>query len=48
MDRLAAEKAKLVKTARAILEAQRVLDTVIGDSRGVTEEVGKLLELGRQ
>jgi hypothetical protein len=48
MDRLAAEKAKLVKTARAILEAQRVLDTVIGDTRGVTEEVGKLLELGGQ
>ena len=48
MDRLAAEKAKLVKTARAILEAQRVLDTVIGDTRGVTEEVGRLLELGGQ
>jgi len=48
MDRLAVEKAKLVKTARAILEAQRVLDTIIGDSRVVTEEVGRLLELGGQ
>jgi hypothetical protein len=34
MDRLAAEKAKVVKTARAILEAQRVLDTVIGFEGG--------------
>jgi len=46
MERLAVEKGKLVKTARAVLEAQRVLDTVIGDTRGVSEEVRKLLELG--
>ena len=44
MERLAAEKAKLVKTAKAVLEAQRVLDTVIRDTRGVSEEVNKLLE----
>jgi hypothetical protein len=46
MDRLVAEKAKLVKTVRAILEAQTVLDTVIGDTRAASEELSKLLELG--
>lgn len=46
MDRLVVEKAKLVKTAQAILEAQTALDTVIGDTRGVSEELSKLLELG--